>query len=342
MKSSRSLGVLLRFVFAWLLFSLGATPLLGGCYAETSEDDTGSSEDAVGARLAERFPTRANVEASMDHYARDPASARARSAMSVEEFFGGQRSSMNIDRLRVELLKPNPRFTSPPIAFLRAQFHGTDMYWNNRYKDVQLYRLIESTGTQHNPFPEAKHIPNEGSALVRMWTDYTPISKGAPEGLHGDALLAELARITVWSYVSGNVDGPAHNGNNGGFSRFRDASGREFWRGVLIDAGAAWNRPDASHRPWNSNLLGRGPVERSKIPEDVINSLKQIARASAEELASRSRFEAIDEGAREIVRGIRERAREVLEHYGIQWQSAQILRFPNRAPAYATEVRVAA
>lgn len=320
---------LLRVLFAWLLFAIGAAPLLTGCYAETAED-LESSDDAVGARLVERFPTRQNIEASMDHYGRDPAAARARAPMSLEEYFGGQRTSMNINTLRVELLKPNPRYNSPPIGFLRAQFHGTDMYWNNRYKDVQLYRLVESTGTRFNPFPEAAHVPSEGAALVRMWTDYTPVSKGAPEGLQGDALLGELARISVWSYVSGNVDGPAKNPNNGGFSRFRDESGREFWRGVLIDAGAAWNKPGASQQPWNTNLLGRGPVERAKIPEDVVNSLTQIARASAEELSAKSRFEKVDEGAKEVVRGIRERAQEVLDHYGIQWESAQILQLPAR------------
>jgi hypothetical protein len=219
------------------------------------------------------------------------------------------------------------------------------MYWNNRYKDVQLYRLVESTGTRFNPFPEAAHVPHEGSALVRMWTDFKPVSKGAPPELTGEALRTELARITIWSYVSGNVDGPAHNGNNGGFAKFRDASGREFWRGVLIDAGAAWNMPDVSHQPWKTDLLGRGPVERAHIPEDVVNSLVQIARASAEELAHRSKFDAIDEGAKEISRGIRARAQQVLEHYGISWRSSGLRVVPLRPrarPAAAPPLRMAA
>jgi len=310
-----------------LLLALGVAPALG-CFAPGADEDTESSEGAIGTRIAERFPTRQNIQESMDFYTRDAVGARARESMTVDEFFGSRRQSANSETLRVELLKPNPRYAAPPIAFLRAQFHGTDMYWNNRYKDVQLYRLVESTGTQMNPFPEATHVPREGAALVRMWTDYATIDKGAPEGLRGDALTGELARISVWSYVSGNVDGPAHNANNGGFSRFRDASGREFWRGVLIDAGAAWNMPAATHQPWNTNLMDRGPVKREAIPQDVVNSLVQIARASAEELATRSRFERVDEGAKEIVRGIRERARQVLEHYGIVWEGAQILRLP--------------
>jgi hypothetical protein len=132
--------------------------------------------------------------------------------------------------------------------------------------------------------------------------------------------MSEVARMAIWSYVSGNVDGPASNGNNGGFARFRDASGREFWRGVLIDAGAAWNQPASNHKPWNTNLLNTGPVAGESIPNGVVNSLIQIARSSAEELAQMSRFDQIDDGALSIVRGIRGRAQEVLDHYGIGWQ----------------------
>ena len=226
---------------------------------------------------------------------------------------------MNIHNLRVERLKAGSH-GEKPLAFLWSRFHDTDMYWNNRYKDVQLYRLIEATGGTHNPFPIASYVRHEGSAIMRMWTDYQPMSRGAPEGLIGKELLAEVARVSVWSYVSGNVDGPATNGNNGGFARFRDASGREFWHGVLIDAGAAWNSPSSAHKPWNTNLLNTGAVERANIPNGVINSLVQIARKSAEELASMSRFDVVDEGAKDVVRGIRGRAREVLDHYGVPWQ----------------------
>ena len=63
-----------------------------------------------------------------------------------------------------------------------------------------------------------------------------------------------------------------------------------------------------------------GPVERANIPNGVLNSLIQIARASAEELATMSRFDKIDDGALNIVRGIRARAQEVLDHYGVAWQ----------------------
>lgn len=327
---------LLRLLFFWLVFALGATPALSGCFSAEPADEADSTEGAIGSTLVDRFPPRESIDFAMDRYLKDPVGARAREPMGLDEFFGSRSTeSMNKDKLRVELLKPNPRFSEKPIAFLRAYFHGTDMYWNNRYKDVQLYRLIESTGTRHNPFPEATYARSEGAALVRMWSDYKPVSKGAPAELTGDALQAELARIAIWSYVSGNVDGPAHNGNNGGFARFRDASGREFWRGVLIDAGAAWNMPDPSHQPWNTNLLGKGPVKRAHIPEDVVNSLIQIARASLEDLAVRSKFDDVDDGAKAIVRDIRARAQQVLEHYGISWRSSElrVIPFPRRPAA---------
>lgn len=331
----QSLVLLLALVF-------GTAPGLVGCYAPVADEDTESADEAATARVVERFPARAAIEQAMELYRRDPQAARARSAVSVEEFFGGRRESANASRLRVELLKPNPRYADKPIAFLRAEFHGTDMYWNNRYKDVQLYRLTEATGA-HNPFPEAAHVAHEGSALVRMWTDYTPVSKGAPEGLSGEALAGELARMSVWSYVSGNVDGPAKNANNGGFAKFRDPSGRELWRGVLIDAGAAWNVPEALHKPWNTNLLERGPITRDAIPRDVVNALIQIARSSAHELAERSKFERVDEGALDIVRGIRGRAQEVLDHYGIQWRSSMNNVVPFRPrPSYVVPLREAA
>jgi hypothetical protein len=336
-------AVSFRAFLFWLFVALGVAPSVTGCFARGDDESGETDDELVGIRIAERFPTRENVEASMDHYRREPQSARAMESMSLEQYFGTGRQSANGGTLRVEMLKPNPRYTSPPIAFLRAEFHGSDMYWNNRYKDVQLYRLVESSGTRMNPFPEAAHVPNEGAALVRMWTDYTPVSKGAPEGLGGEALLKEVARIAVWSYVSGNVDGPAHNGNNGGFARFKDPSGREFWRGVLIDAGAAWNTPTAEHQPWRTNVLDKGAVKREQIPEDVVNGLIQIARASAEELGQRSKFERVDEGAKEIVRGIRARAQEVLEHYGIQYKTSRLLRLPARwRAAEAPEQRLAA
>lgn len=328
MLESRSRTIrALRILFAWLW--LLALTSVAGCYAATDVD---SEEAAAGVQIAERYPTRQNIEAAMDFYYRDPQGARTRGAMSVDEYFGSRHTSSNENSLRVELLKPNPRFNAPPIAFLRAKFFNSDMYWNNRYKDVQLYRLVESTGTQHNPFPEAKYVPHEGSSLVRMWTDYRGIDKGAPKGLDGLPLMQELARIAIWSYVSGNVDGPATNANNGGFARFKDPSGREFWRGVLIDAGAAWNMPEPKHQPWNTNFLGRGPVKRDQIPEDVVNSLIQIARGSAEELAKRSKFDNVDEGAKEIVRGQRIRAQQVLDRYGIQWKTSRIYRLPARTP----------
>jgi hypothetical protein len=303
--------------------------VLVGCGAAPAEDDSNASAEALG--IVDDFPPRESIDFAMDGYLRDPASARARAPTSVGDFFGQGATSMNIDHLRVEFLKPNPRFSDKPIAFLHAHFYGGDTYWNDRFKDVQLFRLVDSTGTAKNPFPEAAHVPSEGAAIVRVWSDFHAIKKGAPPGLEGDALMVELARMAVWSYVGGNVDGVANNGSNGGFSRFRDASGREFWRGVLIDEGAAWNTPPDAQKPWNTNLLGRGAVQRAHIPDDVANSLIQIARGAPDDLARKSRFEHVDEGALNIVRGIQGRAREILDHYGIAWKTAQVipLRRPN-------------
>ncbi len=305
------------FLFLLTLLAAAPAPLLG-CAAPSADDDSSATSDML--EMVDRSPPRESVEFAMDHYLRDPAAARAREPMSMDEFFGnGRAASMNMDKLRVELLKPNPRLSSQPVAFLHAKFYDTDAYWNNRYKDVQLFRLADATGTAHNPFPEAVHVPSEGAALVRIWTDFKPIKNGPPPGLADEVLRPELARIAIWSYVSGNVDGPAANGANGGFAHFRDASGRQFWRGVLIDAGASWNSPEPSHQPWNTNLLGKGPVTRDHIPQDVIDSMTQIARASLQELAHKSRFERIDEGALTVVRDIQRRAREVLDHYSLKF-----------------------
>jgi hypothetical protein len=299
-----------------------------------SSADVASDDSAVTAGIVDEFPPHESVDFAMDGYLRDPNAARAHAPMSLKDFFGNGSSSMNESQLRVELLKPNPRFSEKPVAFLHAHFYGSDMFWNDRFKDVQLYRLADSTGTPKNPFPEAAHVPSEGAALVRVWSDFQPIKSGPPAGLEGDALSTELARIAVWSYVSGNVDGPSTNGSNGGFSRFRDASGREFWRGVLIDEGAAWNTPPEGEKPWNTNLLGKGAVLREHIPEDVVNSMLQIARATPEELAQRSHFDRIDDGALTVVRNIQARARDVLDHYCIQWKTAQVIPlFVRRARA---------
>jgi hypothetical protein len=319
-RIDRAMATKLRRLVLLLLVLVGLPAASAGC----GEPDIGWEELDVGGRpvdRVQRFPERAAIDYAMTTYARDPARARAESPMSVSEFFGTKIESMNIQNLRVELLRGSGREgVEKPIGFLWTQFHDGDPYWNNRYKDVQLYRLVDATGNTHNPFPEATHVPHEGSALVRLWTDYRPVSKGAPDGLQGEELVREVARLAVWSYVSGNLDGPATNGNNGGFARFRDASGREFWRAVLIDAGAAWNQPSDAHRPWNTNLFGTGPVARESIPNGAVNSLVQIARASAEELAEMSKFERVDDGALAIVRGIRGRAREVLDHYEIPWE----------------------
>jgi hypothetical protein len=308
-----------------VLFVLGlaTTPAcLDAGSAAVDDDNTGSSESAVGRRpvdLVERFPDVGHVHRAMDLYMRDPLSARMGPPIGVAEFFGTGVTSANIDRLRIERLRPDPRYGGSPIAFLSAHFHGTDMYWNNRFKDVQLNKLFDKIGVRY-VFPEAQHIPAEGRALVRIWTDYTPVSRGtAPEGLHGQALKTEVARMVVSSYVAGNVDGPAHNGNNGGFAKFKDVSGREMWRGVLIDSGAAWNTPGEGQKPWRTNILQTGAVERVSLPVDLVEGLVRIAQATRAELAEWSRFPQIDEGARAIVEGQRARAREVLDHYGIEY-----------------------
>ena len=297
---------------------------VGGCFA-ANDDDSASSDSALGARPIdgiERFPEAANIQRAMDLYLHDPNGARMDAPISVGEFFGGGQSSANIDKLRVERLRPDPRYGGKPIAFLSAEFHGTDPYWNNRYKDVQLSKLFDKIGVKF-VFPEAEHVPTEGRALVRIWTDYTPVSKDPPAALHGEELKMEVARLVVASYVAGNVDGPAHNGSNGGFAKYKDVSGREMWRGVVIDNGASWNTPGPEHKPWNTNVLSTGAVEKGSIPVDMIEGLIRIAQATSIDLATWSKFEAIDDGAKAIVEGERARAQEILDHYGIRYQKPE-------------------
>ena len=301
------------------LFLLLALVAPSACSLDSAEQ-FGDDQAAIGKPIdfVERFPEARNINRAMDLYARDPAAARAAPPMSVGEFFGQSVSSANIDRLRIERLRPQASFEGKPLAFLSAEFHGTDMDWNNRYKDVQLSKLFDAIGVRY-VFPEASHIPNEGRALVRIWTDYAPVSKGAPEGISPETLKVEVARMLVASYVAGNMDGPAHNGNNGGFARFKDVSGRELWKGVLIDNGASWNQPSDAQRPWNANVLGTGAVEGANIPVDLVEGLVRMAQATPTELAELSKFEQVDDNAKNIVAGERARAREVLDHYGISY-----------------------
>ena len=310
-------------LLAALCIAVGVLP---SCSAPISED-VGAVDQAAGrprrpVDFVERFPEAAHVHRAMDYYARDPAGARMEPPISVAEFFGTQVASANLAQLHIERLRPDARYQGKPLAFLNAYFHGTDTYWNNRYKDVQLSKLFDAIGIRY-VFPEAVHVPHEGRALVRIWTDYTPVSKGTPEGLSAEALLGEVARMLVSSYVAGNVDGPAHNGSNGGFAKFRDVSGRELWRGVLIDNGASWNAPGEAQKPWNTNVLGTGPVKAEHLPVDVREGLVRMAQATRTQLAEWSRFERIDDGARAIVEGQRARAREILEHYGIGYTPGQ-------------------
>ena len=295
-----------------------ATPATVGCSGHP-EATTDQGAEVAGVDF-DPAPPRESVFYAMDAYENDPASARAHDPVSIQRFFDVPVDSTNWARLRVELLRPNPRYSDLPVAFLHADFAGGDMYWNDRYKDMTLYWLADSTGTNMNPFPEADYVQNEGSALVRIWAGYRPVSMGAPSDLQGDALLGEVARIAVWAYVAGNVDGPAVKTSNGGFAPFQDESGRTFWRGVLIDNGAAWNTPDDRSKPWNTNILDTGPVQGNEIPMDVSNGLIQIANAAPDDLAAQAHFTNVDDGARRIVGGIQVRAREVLDYYGIAWQ----------------------
>ena len=280
--------------------------------------DVGAS--SVPADQVEPFPARGDLEAAMNLYIGNKGAARTQNPIAIGEFLGKAVTSSNMDKLRVELLRPTPDSQGRPLAFLSTFFHGGDLYWNDRYKDVQLFHLFDGAGIR-DVFPEAEHVPTEGRALVRMWTDYTPLSSGAPPGLADSALSQELARILVASYVAGNVDGPALNPNNGGFALFQDPTGVQHWRGVVIDNGAAWHAPPDGAKPWNTNVLGGGPVTLTQIPREVIDGLTAIATRNVDDLAQLSQFASIDDGARGIVLGEQNRAREVLDHYGVAYAS---------------------
>lgn len=266
------------------------------------------------------YPTATEVEQAMSLYEKDPGAARMRDPMSVSEFLGKKNQSANDHSLRVEFLKPNADYKGPPIVFLHSKFHGGDMYWNNRFKDLQLNNMFKGVGLD-GTFAEAAHIPNEGAALVRWWNKYTPVASGAPEGLTGAALREEVGRASLMSYIAGDADGLMHNAGNGGFAKFRDASGKESWRGVVIDSGAAWNKPPT--KPWNADVMGLGPTLAADIPKDMIPGLQKLAESSADDLARMSKFPAIDEGARDIVRAQRARAQEILDHYKIAYKKPQ-------------------
>ncbi len=309
-------------VFIGLL--VGAT----ACAVEAPEgDDVGEDSEAAAKARAKRpadsvdpFPSESSVRSALDLYGRDKGAARAADPMSVPEFFGEARPSSNEAALRIERLRPGRSYDGKPIAFLSAKFHDTDTYWNNRYKDVQVERLLNWSGYGLKTVaPEAAHFPSEGRALIRIWNEYRPFSKGAPDGLTGDALRGEIARALIASYVAGNVDGPASNANNGGFAKIMLPSGRSVWRGVIIDCGACWNSPAESHQPWKSVVMGEGIIKR-QIPEDVFPALVKIAEATRGQLLEASRMDRGPDSER-IVEAERIRARQVLDHYGVAYRA---------------------
>ena len=302
-----------------------------GCAAPAA---TQSSVDAIGVDF-DAFPSRPEIESAMDNYLQDPASARARDPMSLNDFFHADIDSINGENMTVELLKPNPRYSDLPVAILHATFLSdqSDIF-DNRYNDVILFNLADSLGVAENPFPEAVIVPGETASLVRVWTDFRTVDQGPPRMRKAD-LLAEVARMAVWSYVTGNTDGPAVNGGNGGFAKFRDESGRSFWRGVLIDGGRAFGdvsnyvSADDGHpfiqdlrEPWNSDICGTGPVTADNIPQAVIDALTQIARSTLADLAQ---YAGLDRSLptysqlKSAMPGVRSRAQAVLQYYGFTW-----------------------
>ena len=224
------------------------------------------------------FPSRANIDYAMQTYLTDRSAARAQEPVSLGDFFGSSHlwprgkgpgmiaESVNKDNLMIELLNPRPGATADaPIPFLRTKFAGSDLYLNDRYKDVQLFNLFDSTGQPFNPFPDAVYVPDKGAALVRVWNQYRQLSKGIPDGLSESRIRKELARMTTAAYVAGNIDGPFYNLGNAGFccSQIKGQDGKPAWRGVVIDNGAPRGM---RRRPWHNrgipNLLGRGPVKK--------------------------------------------------------------------------------
>ncbi len=309
------------------IFTLAAALLVGNaaCGAQTEELDSENHESAVKGRRpvdsAEPFPSLSSVRSALDLYGRDNGAARVESPMGVGEFFGEARPSSNEAVLRVEQLRPTREYAGKPIAFLSAYFHNTDTYWNNRFKDVQVERLLNWSGYGlATVAPEAQYYPSEGRALIRIWNEYRPFAKGAPEGFEGDALRTEIARSLIASYVAGNVDGPASNANNGGLAKVMLPSGRSVWRGVIIDCGACWNSPSENHQPWKAVVMGKG-VTKEQIPEDVFPALRKIAEATRQDLLDAGTTGRGPESL-QVVEGQRIRAQQILDHYGFPFSAA--------------------
>ncbi|GAC1352416.1 MAG: hypothetical protein NVSMB1_15050 [Polyangiales bacterium] len=316
------------------------------CVGALDDGPASGREQAVSGLPYEHYPTREALEHAMVHYASQPQEARAKPSVSLSEFFGeAQGASYNHRRLRIELLKSDDREVHEPLAFLHARYgYGSqsvryqdrelETAQNDRSRDVRLYHLAKSLASPASPFPEAALVRPEtereaqtqdGAVLVRIWTDYHSLFRGAPPALRGKELLHEIARLGVWAYVTGNLDGPAVNVNNAGFAHFKDASGRFFWRGVLIDNGATftldWDRTvnqwrDRLVKPWNMDLLKTGAIARENIPRDVIESILQIERDSEADLSVRLQLDVMPHPRGvAMVKQLKKNAREVIDHY---------------------------
>ncbi|GAC1351889.1 MAG: hypothetical protein NVSMB1_09290 [Polyangiales bacterium] len=321
---------------------LVATQGLSACTARAVDpQDSDEVSAAIGAVQYERFPSRANITQAVVRFRAEGPNARAAPPMRLSTFLGHPILTLGMADLHIELLKSDPLESDKPLAFLYAR------YWlsergdtqnhpdaNDRFKDVRLLHLTDELKSPASPFPEAgpvqstKYFERYSAVLIRIWTDFHALKRGEPpHGLSGDSLLTEIARIGVWSFVTGNLDGPATNGENGGFARFKDASGREFWRGVLIDNGAAltvnargneFTEPYLGRlvKPWDMDLLNTGGIERRSIPADVVHSVKQIAGASNSELSSWMMFDSVPHAnSAAIVNQVRANAKEVIDHY---------------------------
>ena len=153
---------------------------------------------------------------------------------------------------------------------------------NNRYKDVQLYRLLRRRRRQRR-IPGNRRTCNKRGARSSACGPTTRRSRTArPSRSAGKRSRWKWRACSCASYVAGNVDGPAHNRGNGGFARFADASGREVWRGVVIDNGAAWHTLPDDMRPWNADALDTGPVTADHLPMRISSTRLKRDRRSLE------------------------------------------------------------
>jgi hypothetical protein len=306
---------------AFVVLALAAAAPVAGCQRAWEGTATSSTEGIDGLEF-DRFPSREAVDSALANFQVNQAGARAHDPVPLNEFFGERVQGAFSGGYKVEIIKPDERVSDEPIAVLHIVFTPTPdpLNINNRFKDLNVFKLADSLGAPFNPFPEAAAVPGETGIIMRLWTDFRKMSKGVPPDMAADQVLPELARISIWSYVVGNTDG-VNNAGNAGFAKFRDASGREFWHAVLVDAGGAFNSPAANFAPWTLNLAGRGPVQAANIPPDVVNELVQLARASDSDLDTWAGVDpASQQRLAQAMPGVRTRAQQVLSQYGMAWQ----------------------